>query len=111
MSTAENDDVVHGASLSPPPPPPSPPEDIDDIRADIAATRAELGDTVAALTAKLDVKARAGKALHEVRESIEDRASTGLRVLHDVPVAVVVIAVGGVVAAGLMLWRAFGGKR
>jgi len=88
-----------------------PPQDIDGIRADIASTRAELGDTVAALTAKLDVKARAGKVFHNARESMEDRAATGVRVLHDLPVAAIAIAVAGLAAAGYMLWRGFGGKR
>ncbi|MEV0646703.1 DUF3618 domain-containing protein [Phytomonospora sp. NPDC050363] len=92
-------------------PEPETPPDIDDIRADIAVTRAELGDTVEALTAKLDVKARAGKALHEVRESIEDRAATGVRVLHDIPAAALVVALGAAVAVGLMIWRGLGGKR
>lgn len=88
-----------------------PPQDIDDIRADIASTRAELGDTVAALTAKFDVKARAGKAFQGARESIEDRAATGVRVLHDLPVAAIAIGVAGLAAAGYMLWRGLGGKR
>ena len=45
-------------------PDPTPPESgpdagIDDIQADIERTRKELGDTVGALSAKLDVKKRA----------------------------------------------------
>lgn len=103
--------VEHGGASLSPRPEPERPEDIDEIRADIAATRAELGDTVAALSAKFDVKARAGKALHEARESIEDRAATGVRLLHDIPVAALVLGVGAVVAVGLMLWRGLGGKR
>lgn len=88
-----------------------PPQDIEDIRADIASTRAELGDTVAALTAKFDVKARAGKALQGARESIEERAATGVRVLHDLPLAAIGIAIGGLAAVGYMLWRGLGGRR
>ena len=101
--------IDHGATAARGEPSESP--DIDDIRADIAATRAELGDTVAALSDRLDVKARAGHAIKEVRESLEERAATGVRVLRDVPVAALVIGVGAAVAVALMLWRGLGGKR
>jgi ElaB/YqjD/DUF883 family membrane-anchored ribosome-binding protein len=49
-----------------PPPPPS--DDPDAIRADIERTREELGDSVEALAAKADVKARAQDKLAEARE-------------------------------------------
>jgi hypothetical protein len=48
-------------------PPPDVPE-ADVVRADIAATRAELADTVDALTSKLDVKARASDKVSEVKQ-------------------------------------------
>jgi hypothetical protein len=43
-------------------------EEPDAIRADIAATRARLGDTVEALAYKADVKARAREKIAELRE-------------------------------------------
>jgi hypothetical protein len=45
------------------------PETADELRADIAATRAELADTVRQLSAKLDVKSRAKQELQKVRSS------------------------------------------
>lgn len=48
-------------------PEPSGDPKIDEVRADIAATRAELQDTVDALTDKLDVKKQAGKKVDEVK--------------------------------------------
>jgi hypothetical protein len=42
--------------------------DPQEIKADIAATRAELGDTVAELAAKADVEARAGKGVEAVKD-------------------------------------------
>jgi hypothetical protein len=42
------------------------------IRADIERTRAELGDTVEALAAKTDVKARAQDAAHAAKERVQD---------------------------------------
>lgn len=43
------------------------PTDADDIRHEIEQTRADLADTVDALTAKLDVKARAKAKVQEAR--------------------------------------------
>jgi uncharacterized protein DUF3618 len=42
----------------------------DDIRRDIESTRDELGDTVAALAEKTDVKARAQKKVAEVKQTV-----------------------------------------
>ena len=52
---------------------------VDEIQADIDQTRAELGDTIEALTAKLDVKARAKHKVGEVR----DQAMTGVGTAQD----------------------------
>ncbi len=51
---------------------PTPPSDPDEIRAEIEQTRADLADTVDALSAKLDVKARAGDKAHELKQSVAD---------------------------------------
>lgn len=47
---------------------------IDEVRADIAATRAELQDTVDALSAKLDVKAQANKKVEAAKDKVADAA-------------------------------------
>jgi hypothetical protein len=48
--------------------------DPEAIRADIAQTRAELGDSVEALAAKADVKARAKRGLTQVKARAKDTA-------------------------------------
>lgn len=45
----------------------------DEIRADIAATRAQLADTADAMAAKLDVKAQAGAKLHEAGAKVDEK--------------------------------------
>jgi hypothetical protein len=67
------------------------PTDPEQIRAEIEATREELGDTVEALAAKADVKAHA-------RERIE-RAKASL------PSPPIMIGVVGVLVAGFVAWR------
>lgn len=55
-------------------------DDADDLRADIANTRAELADTLDHLMAKLDVKGRARHQLHDVKGRARHQ-------LHDVKAA------------------------
>ena len=55
-------------------PEPGPGAGADDIRADIEATRHELGETVEALSAKLDVTHQAKQKVDDTREAIADRA-------------------------------------
>jgi ElaB/YqjD/DUF883 family membrane-anchored ribosome-binding protein len=50
-----------------------PPEDPAQLRADIERTRQDLGDTVAALAEKTDVKARAKEKVSEVRQNVTDK--------------------------------------
>jgi hypothetical protein len=50
-----------------------PPEDPAQLRAEIERTRRELGDTVAALAEKTDVKARAKEKVTEVRHTVNER--------------------------------------
>ena len=45
----------------------------EDIRRDIAETREELGDTVAALTEKADVKGQAKARMEEVKSDVRDK--------------------------------------
>ena len=55
-------------------PEPGPDVGVDDIHADIEATRHELGQTVEALTAKLDVKTQALQKVDDTKELIADKA-------------------------------------
>jgi hypothetical protein len=50
-------------------------QDTSAIRADIERERRELGDTVAALAEKADVKSQAHRKLAETRESIDRKKS------------------------------------
>jgi hypothetical protein len=49
------------------------PDDPALLRADIERTRLELGDTVAALAGKTDVKARAKVKVADVRQSLDEK--------------------------------------
>lgn len=47
----------------------------DEVRAEIEATRAELGDTVEALVAKTDVKGQAKQAVTDAKATVADKAA------------------------------------
>jgi uncharacterized protein DUF3618 len=49
------------------------PEDPEQLRAEIERTREDLGDTVAALAEKTDVKARARDKVADVRQTVNQR--------------------------------------
>jgi hypothetical protein len=97
-------------------PEPGPEADIDEIQSDIAETRKELGQTVEALSAKMDVKQRtkdkaaetkeavAVKAA-ETKEAVLDRAHVVQHAtLDDGRAKVTVPATLGVVGAALLVW-------
>jgi ABC-type transporter Mla subunit MlaD len=48
----------------------------EQLRRDIAQTRADLGDTAAALAQKTDVKARAKDKVEDIKESATDKAES-----------------------------------
>jgi ElaB/YqjD/DUF883 family membrane-anchored ribosome-binding protein len=50
----------------------------DELRRDIEQTRAELGETVEALAAKADVKARAQEAAQEAADEARERVNTAV---------------------------------
>ncbi len=56
-------------------PEPGPDADIDEIQSDIAETRKELGETVEALSAKMDVKQRTKDKAAETKERVADKAA------------------------------------
>lgn len=104
-----------------PDPRPEPGSDagIEDIEADIEQTRAELGETVEALTAKMDVKERAREKVDETKERARDKvdatkqrvAETADTVRHTatdnpqrtIPVAAIVLV--SAVVVGIVIWR------
>lgn len=100
-------------------PEPGPDAGIDDIEADIEQTRNELGETVAALQDKLDVKGRAQDKVDETKQRVADKADTIKQTAADkadmikhtatdnpkqsVPVAAVVVLAA--LAVGVIVWR------
>lgn len=91
-------------------PEPGPDADIDEIREDIEQTRKELGDTVEALTAKVDVKERTKEKAAETKDFVVDKAHAVQHATIDdgrakvtVPVAAVIIA--GTATLVWILWR------
>ena len=56
-------------------PEPGPEADIDEIQTDIEQTRKELGETVEALTAKMDVKQRTKDKAAETKEAVVGKAA------------------------------------
>ncbi len=54
------------------------PTEPDELRRDIEQTRAELGETIEALAAKADVKARAHEAVEEARERVQSAAHNAM---------------------------------
>jgi ElaB/YqjD/DUF883 family membrane-anchored ribosome-binding protein len=80
------------------------PQSPDALRADIERTRAELADTVDALTARLDVKsraqARAEELAHDARTRAEELAHDSRAQAIGVGAAILALA-----TVALMLWR------
>jgi len=77
VTTPASPDAPRGAGTSSGPgtPPPGTDATADELVADIEATRAELGDTVDALSEKFDVKTQAQHALDDAKQ----RAVSGAR--------------------------------
>ena len=75
------------------------PTDVDTLKAEIEATRAQLGQTVDELSARLDVPARA-------RESAARAKDTAVETYRESPPVVIggALALVGVVV-GLVVWR------
>jgi len=89
-------------------PEPGPDAGIGDLEADIEATRKELGDTVEALSAKLDVKQQAKDKVDQTKARVVEKAHAAQHVVTDnpersLPVAAIVMAL--VVAVGIVVWR------
>ena len=95
-------------SVDPTRPEPGPDAGIDDIQADIEDTRKELGETVEALSAKLDVKERTKEKVAETKDRVVEKAHTLQHAAAEnpkrtVPVASLVLI--GALAVGILVWR------
>lgn len=89
---------------------------VEEITEDIERTREEVGETVAALTDKLDVKGRAQQKAAETKERVADVAQTARHTAVDavtddkgavkpaLPAAATVVATAAVLL-GVILWR------
>ena len=95
------------ARPDPTPPEPGPDAGVADIQADIERTRKELGDTVGALSEKLDVKERAKEKAAETKERVIEKTHTVGRIATQPKVTAPVIAalVVGAVAVAVVVWR------
>jgi hypothetical protein len=92
---------------------PGPDAGIDDIQADIEHTREELGETVEALSAKLDVKERTKQKAIETKDRIAEKThETKERVVQATQrmrsgnsgKPVVAIAAAAAVIVGVVVW-------
>jgi Protein of unknown function (DUF3618) len=89
-------------------PEPGPDAGIDDIQGDIEQTRHELGQTVEALQAKLDVKERTKEKVADAKERVVDRADALRHTATDNPkrtVPVIAIVLVGALTLGIVIWR------
>ena len=86
---------------------PGPDAGIDDIQADIEQTRKELGDTVGALSAKLDVKERAKNKASETKERVIDTTHSVGRIATQpsFTTPAVALVLLGALGAGIVIWR------
>jgi ElaB/YqjD/DUF883 family membrane-anchored ribosome-binding protein len=89
-------------------PEPGPDAGIDDITVDIEETRKELGETVQALSAKLDVKERTKEKVDETKQRVIDKADTLRHAATDHPkrtVPVAALLLIGVLTVGIVIWK------
>ena len=88
------------------PPDPGPAAGVDDIQADIERTREQLGETVGALSAKLDVKGRAQQKIADTRERVIDKSREVRSQAQAAPVPVAAVAaVAAALLLGIIIWR------
>jgi hypothetical protein len=78
------------------------PDDPEALREEIAQTREELGDTVAALSERSDVKAQASAKAEELKAKAQEATETARVRARDNPMPFVLAAAGAVVALGVL---------
>jgi len=82
------------------------PTDPQELRAEIQRTRAELGQTIEALAAKTDVKARAKGAVADAADSARARAEVVRARVRQRPAPVVAFAAGAISAFIVIVYLA-----
>jgi hypothetical protein len=82
------------------------PTDPQELRAEIRRTRAELGQTIEALAAKTDVKARAKDAVADVTDSAKARAQVMRARVTQRPAPVIAIVAGLLTAVAVTVYLA-----
>lgn len=88
-----------------PEPEPRPDAGIEELKADIEQTRTDLGETVSALTDKLDVKGRAEDAMHDAKENVVQRGHDAVGTVKQQPALPVALLVAVVLGIGVIVWR------
>lgn len=87
------------------PPEPGPDAGIDELQADIEQTRQQLGETVGALSDKLDVKARAQHKVEDTKDEIAYRTvELGERARRNPAVSVGILLAVVAAAVGVTVW-------
>ena len=76
---------------------------IEELRAEIKQTRADLGETVQALAAKADVKARALDQVEHARQRVRTAAGQAQQQVRTSPVPVALVLAGVVAVVGVIL--------
>lgn len=84
---------------------PSAPTDREAIEADIAATRADLGETVDALSRKLDVKSRVRTKAADTTSRVRAKAADTTGRVRREPVVPAAVLAGALLALALVVWR------
>ncbi|XVU23302.1 DUF3618 domain-containing protein [Actinoplanes sp. CA-054009] len=90
---------------------PAPKPTVEELRAEIKQTRAELGETVQALAAKADVKARAKDQVELTKQRVLDKVrstagrvnQTGEQAVRSSPVPLPLVVAGVVAIVGVIL--------
>jgi hypothetical protein len=87
-------------------PEPGPDADIGELQTDIEQTRKELGETVEALSAKMDVKQRTKEKAAETRDLVVGKAHAVQHATIDDGRAKVTVPVAAVIVLGtaIMVW-------
>jgi F0F1-type ATP synthase assembly protein I len=85
-------------------PEPGPDASIDELQADIAKTRQELGETVSALADKADVKAQVHAKVADTKQAAAERAQVVQETVRRNPGLDAGVVVGLVAVIGLIVW-------
>lgn len=87
-------------------PEPGPDAGVDEIQTDIAQTRQQLGESVEALSAKLDVKAQARQRVDDTKARAVDTARSARQKAGQAGPAVPALAFLAIAAVvGIIIWR------